>query len=62
MKRKLFRAICIALIAILAIGIVTDWVVVIGFKRSYQYLYNFAALCAIVALLIPALGDKLYER
>ncbi len=61
MKRKLIRAICIMLIVVLAVGIVTDWIVFLGFQRSFQYLYNFMAMCAIVALLIRALDNKLYE-
>lgn len=61
MKRKLIRAICIMLIVVLAVGIVTDWIVFLGFQRSFQYLYNFMAMCAIVALLILALDNKLYE-
>lgn len=62
MKRKIIRAICIMLIVALAVGIVTDWIVFLGFQRSFQYLYNFMAMCAIVALLIRALDNKLYER
>ena len=49
------------LIVVLAVGIVTDWIVFLGFQRSFQYLYNFMAMCAIVALLIRALDNKLYE-
>lgn len=62
MKRKLIRAIYIMLIVVLAVGIVTDWIVSLGFQRSFQYIYNFMAMCAIIALLIPALDNKLYER
>lgn len=62
MRRKFIRALCWAIIAGLLIGIVTDWLVLIGMARAFQYIYNFLAFCAIVALLVPALGDKLYER
>ena len=62
MKRKFLRALCWALIAALLVGIIIDWLVILGCARAWQYIYNFSAFCAIVALLVPALGDKLYER
>lgn len=61
MKRKLFCAFCWALIALLAIGIITDWLVLLGCNRGWQYIYNFVAFGAVVGLLVPALGDKLHE-
>ena len=61
MKRKLFCALLWALIALLAIGIITDWLVLLGLNRGWQYIYNFVAFGAVVALLVPALGDKLHE-
>ena len=61
MKRKLFCALLWALIALLAIGIITDWLVLLGCNRGWQYIYNFVAFGAVVALLVSALGDKLHE-
>jgi len=61
MKRKFIQALCWALIALLAIGIITDWLVLLGCNRGWQYIYNFVAFCAVVGLLVPALGDKLNE-
>jgi hypothetical protein len=29
--------------------------------KGWQYIYNFVAFCAVVGLLVPALGDKLHE-
>lgn len=62
MKRKFLCALCWVLIATLLVGIIIDWLVILGCARAWQYIYNFSAFCAIMALLVPALGDKLYER
>lgn len=62
MKLKLLRALCWAIIAVLLVGIIIDWLVILGCARAWQYIYNFSAFCAIVVLLVQALGDKLYER
>lgn len=58
MERKFTRALLWVLIALLAIGISTDWLVLLGCNRGGQYIYNFVAFCAIWILLVPALGDK----
>lgn len=62
MKRNYLRALCWAIIAALLVGIITDWLVLLGCARAWQYIYNISAFCAVVALIVPALGDKLYER
>lgn len=62
MRTNHLRALLWAIIFALAVGIITDWLVILGCARAWQYIYNFSAFCAIVALLVPALGDKLYER
>lgn len=63
MKRKLFRAFCWALIALLAVGIITDALCTLGLSRGWQYAYNaFFFLLALPGLLAGAIGDKLqYE-
>lgn len=62
MKRKFLCALCWVLIAALLVGIIIDWLVILGCARAWQYIYNFSAFVVVVALLVPALGDKLYER
>lgn len=61
MERKFIRALLWVLIALLALGIITDWLVLLGLNRGWQYIYNFVAFCAVVGLLVLALGDKLNE-
>ena len=61
MKRNLIRIAAWAIIALLAVGIITDWLVLLGCNRGWQYIYNFVAFGAVVGLLVPALGDKLHE-
>lgn len=56
---KLVVALCWAFVAILAIGVVTDALVLLGLKRAWQYIFNFASLFfAIPFLLYIALRDK----
>lgn len=62
MKRKFFCAFCWSAIAILMVGIITDWIVLLGYSRAVQYIFNFFAFCVIVGLLYLAIGDKLYQR
>lgn len=59
MKRKFLQALCWAIIALLVVGVVTDALVWLGLKRAWQYIYNFVSFCAVVGLLVPALGEKL---
>ena len=56
---KIVAALCWVVIALLAIGVVTDALVLLGLKRAWQYIYNFVSFCAVVGLLVPALGEKL---
>ena len=63
MKRKFIKALCWAIIALLAVGIITDALCALGLPRGWQYAYNaFFFLLALPGLLAGALGDKLqYE-
>lgn len=61
MKQKLIRAAAWLLISILAVGIITDFLLALGCPHAAQYIYNFLAFCAIVGLLVVALGDNLKE-
>lgn len=62
MKRKFIQALCWALIALLALGMATDWLVMLGLNRGWQYIYNFASLMAMPFLLAVALPEKLFEK
>lgn len=59
MKRKLISALAWALIAILAIGIVTDFLCELGLNRGWQYIYNIACCLVTPFLVFVALRDKL---
>lgn len=59
MKRKIIQSLCWAVIALLALGIITDWLVLLGCNQGWQYIFNFASLFfAIPFLLYIALRDK----
>ena len=62
MKRKIIQALCWAIIALLAIGIITDWLVLLGCVRGWQYIFNFASLLAMPFLLAFALPEKVFEK
>ena len=56
---KLVVALCWALVAILAIGVVTDALVLLGLKRAWQYIFNFASIFLFIPILLYlALRDK----
>lgn len=59
MKRKAIKALCWAIIALLANGVVTDALVLLGLKRAWQYIFNFASIFLFIpVLLYHALRDK----
>lgn len=62
MKRNLIRIAAWAIIALLAVGIITDWLVLLGCVRGWQYIFNFASLMAMPFLLAVALPEKVFEK
>lgn len=62
MKRKFIQALCWAIIALLAVGIITDWLVLLGCKQAWQYTYNIFAFLVTPFLLAVALPDKVFEK
>lgn len=62
MKRKIIQALCWAIIALLALGIIIDWLVLLGCKQAWQYTYNIFAFLVTPFLLAVALPDKLFEK
>lgn len=62
MKRNLIRIAAWAIIALLAVGIITDWLVLLGCKQAWQYTYNIFAFLVTPFLLAVALPDKLFEK
>lgn len=56
---KIAAALCWAIIALLAIGVVTDALVLLGLKRAWQYIFNFASIFLFIPILLYlALRDK----
>lgn len=45
-----------------AIGFIADWLVLLGFNRWWQYIYNFASLMSMPFLLAGALLEKVFEK
>lgn len=62
MSNKFIKALCWAIIALLAVGIITDWLVLLGCKQAWQYTYNIFAFLVTPFLLAVALPDKLFEK
>ena len=62
MKRKLLQALCWVIIVLLAIGMATDWLVLLGCVMGWQYIFNFASLMAMPFLLSGALPEKFFEE
>lgn len=62
MKRKAIKALCWVAIALLALGMATDWLVLLGCVRGWQYIFNFASLLAMPFLLAVALPEKVFEK
>ena len=62
MSNKFLQALCWAIIALLAVGIITDWLVLLGCNRGWQYTYNIFAFLVTPFLLAVALPDKLFEK
>lgn len=60
--KKIVKIIAWALIALLALGMATDWLVLLGCVRGWQYIYNFASLMAMPFLLAVALPEKVFEK
>lgn len=59
MKHKFLQALCWAVIALLSVGMVTDALVLLGLKRAWQYIFNFASIFLFIpVLLYHALRDK----
>lgn len=57
--KKIVKIIAWAIIALLAIGVVTDALVLLGLKRAWQYIFNFASIFLFIpVLLYHALRDK----
>lgn len=56
---KIVAALCWVVIALLAIGIATDALVLLGLKRAWQYIFNFASIFLLIPILLYlALRDK----
>ena len=56
---KIVAALCWVVIALLAIGIATDALVLLGLMRAWQYIFNFASIFLFIPfLLYHALRDK----
>lgn len=49
---KIVAALYWAIIALLAIGVVTDALVLLGIKRVWQYIYNFASIFLLIPVLV----------
>ena len=60
--KKIVKIIAWALIALLALGMATDWLVMLGCVRGWQYIFNFASLMAMPFLLSGALPEKFFEE
>ena len=60
--KKIVKIIAWALIALLALGMATDWLVMLGCARGWQYIFNFASLLAMPFLLAFALPEKVFEK
>lgn len=59
MKRKFIQALCWAVISLLSVGIITDWLVLLGCVRAWQYIFNFASIFLLIPILLYlALRDK----
>lgn len=58
MKRKFQRAVAWAVIALLALAVIVDAAMMLGFSRGIQYAYNaFFFIVALPGLLSIALKD-----
>ncbi len=58
MSNKIKKALAYLGIAVIAVGIVTDAVVLLGGPRAWQYIFNFAGLITFPFLLAVAWRDK----
>jgi len=62
MKRKWISTLAWALVVILGIGIVTDFLCELGINRGWQYIYNLASCLAAPFLIAVALRDKISQN
>ncbi len=57
-KNKIIRAGAWVIIALLGIGIITDFLCALGLARGWQYIFNCASFLALPILTGVALKDR----